>query len=226
MGKLVNYLVAIGVLLSACQRRDHDPLQEDNLSTFKSEFLQQISSSNLEEGPFSFNYRFRTVFFSANVISLFGELSVYDRMPHGWQQYEGKTLYKSDDQWKEVMLADLFKTDCQKEFLRIACENSLKDDPLSYFSGNDPLRTTLKHDDIHTFVVDDRHLIIVFQPYSVGGCCDEPFSVKLPLSTVTNQWNASHPFCVLLNKSIESRAFLSSWDKDSFYTGTAEANER
>jgi hypothetical protein len=54
----------------------------DDLSTLKREFLQQIHISNVEEGPFSFNYQFRTIFSSKEVISLFGTLTVHDRLPH------------------------------------------------------------------------------------------------------------------------------------------------
>lgn len=224
MGRLMSYMLATAILLSGCHQRKTEQTQTDDLSTLKREFLQQIFTSDIEEGPFSFNYKFRTIFFSENAISLFGKLTVHDRLPHGWKQYEGKTLYKNNGHWKEVLLADLFQTDDQKEFLRVTCEDSLKNDPLSYFSGDNPLYKTLKYDDIHTFVLDDQHLIIVFQPYSVGGCVDGPFSVKIPINTLANLWEASHPFCLLLNKAIESRSFLSSWDLDDFYDRIAEVN--
>lgn len=73
----------------------------------------------------------------------------------GWKQYEGKTFCKINDQFKEVILDDLFDMDEQREVLRAACEEHLRNDPISYFSGSDLLRTTLKQEDLHTFVVDD-----------------------------------------------------------------------
>ncbi len=180
MYKLVGVMFAAAITLTSCQQREAESTKTDNLSTLKNQFLQQIcTNSEIEEGPFSFNYRFRTVFFSENVISLFGEITVRDRLPHGWQRYEGKTLCKIEGQWKAISLDDLFQTEEQKEFLRAACESSLRNDPMSHFSGNDPLYTVLKYDDIHTFLVDDQHLIIVFQPYSVGGCSDGPIQVKI-----------------------------------------------
>lgn len=208
---------AAAITLASCQQREIEPTKTDNLSTLKSEFLQQIcTNSKNEEGPFSFNYRFRTVFFSDDVISLFGELTVQDRLPHGWQRYEGKTLYKIEGQWKEVALNELFQTTKQKEFLRATCETALKNDPISYFSGSAPLYTTLKHDDINAFAIDEQHLIIVFQPYSVGGCSDGPIHLKIPFADLDPNWNTSHPFCSLLSRAL-SGTFLSSWDEDGFY---------
>src|ERR1700688_814993 len=139
-------------LLSSCEQQEIKPIDMDNLTILKDEFLQQIYTSDVEEGPFSFNYKFKTVFFSKEVMSLFGEFNVHDRLPHGWQYYEGKTICTINNKRKEVSLQDLFPTSEQKEYLRLTCENSLKQDPISYFAGKDPLHTTLALNDIHTFV--------------------------------------------------------------------------
>lgn len=222
MYRWAGLMFTAAISLSSCQQGEAESTKTDNLSTLKSEFLQQIcTNSEIEEGPFCFNYRFRTVFFSDDVVSLFGELIVHDRLPRGWKRYEGKTLYKIEGQWKEIALNDLFQTKEQKEFLRAACETGLKDDPMSHFSGDSPIYTTLKHDDIHTFVVDEQNLIVVFQPYSVGGCSDGPIQVKIPLSDLDLNWNAAHPFCVLLSQAT-SGIYVSSWDEDAFYNQLAE----
>jgi hypothetical protein len=63
---------------------------------------------------------------------------------------------------KEVELWDLFTTTEQREFLRKYCENSLKADSISYFNGKDHLRPKLEYEDIRTFVIDDKFLIIFF----------------------------------------------------------------
>lgn len=211
-------LLAAAITLSSCQQSEIESTKTNNLSTLKSKFIQQIcKNSEIEEGPFSFNYRFRTVFLSDEVISLFGELTVNDRLPRGWQCYEGKTLCRIWGQWKEITLDDLFPTKEQKEFIRNTCEASLKNDPMSHFSGDNPLYTALKYDSIHTFVVDDQHLIIVFQPYSVGGSSDGPIKVKIPLADLAN-----HPFSELLRQTIHSGTYLSSWDEDVFYKQVTE----
>ncbi len=112
---------------------------------------------------------------------------------------------------------DLFKTDEQKEFLRVICEESLGKDPISYFSGITPLRSKLTHEDLRTFVVDDQHLIIIFQPYSVGGGADGPFLVKIPLDELKDHWETSHPLFSLIDKAINPHKFISSWDLDEYY---------
>jgi len=122
-----------------------------------------------------------------------------------------------NNRYEVVTLDDLFKTDEQKEFLRAACEKSLKKDPLTYFKGQDPLRTTLTQEDIHTFVMDDQNLIIIFQPYSVGGGADGPFLVKIPFVDLKGHWEGSQPIHTLLQKAIQSGAFTSSWDLEQFY---------
>ena len=217
MRRLKFYILFAIVLLSSCEQRKAKPINMDGLATLKKEFLQQIYTSDVDEGPFSFNYKFRTIFFSKEVISLFGELRVHDRLPHGWQYYEGKTFCMIDNQFREVRLSDLFTTVEQREFLRQTCENSLKSNPISYFSGNEPLRSTLSRDDIRTFVVDDQHLIIIFQPYTVGGGGDDPFLVKIPFIDLKGHWEGSHPIHSLFKKVLESRSFISSWDLEQFY---------
>lgn len=223
MYKLVGMVFVVAITLTSCQQQEVKPTKTDDLSSLKNQFLQQISTnSEIEEGPFSFNYRFRTVFFSDDVISLVGELTVHDRLPHGWQLYEGKTLYKIKGRWQKITLDDLFQKKEQKEFLRITCENSLRNDPISHFSGEDPLYTTLKWDDINTFVIDDQYLIIIFQPYSVGGCSNGPIQVRIPFSDLDANWNTTHPFYNLFNQTIESTTYLSSWDEDEFYDQLAD----
>lgn len=208
----------MAVLFSSCHQKEVKLTKPLDLSVLQDEFLDQICTNcQIIEGPFSFNYQFRTVFFSDEVISLFGELTVHDRLPRGWKRYEGKTLCKIEDKWREIRLCDLFPKEKQQELLRKACESSLKADPSSYFSGNDPLNTKLNYDDISTFVIDEKHLIIVFQPYSVAGGSDGPVRVKIPLELLVSEWAISHPLLPALVKVSESQSFLSSWDLDGLY---------
>ena len=203
-------LCIMAFFLSSCAQRQIKPVNVDDLTTLKNEFIQQIHTSDVDEGPFSFNYKFKTVFFSKEVMSLFGEINVQDRLPHGWQYYEGKTLCTVNNQPKEVTLQDLFPTSEHKEYLRQICENSLKQDATSYFAGTEPLCTTLALSDIHTFVINDNNLFIVFQPYRVGGGADGPFIVKIPFSRLKGHWHEAHPLHSLMRNAIESHNFNSS----------------
>jgi hypothetical protein len=204
------WLLLAMLLLASCKQQNVSPL--DDLSALKNGFLEQISSNAVDEGPFSFDYRLRTTFFSQGVISLLGELTVQDRLPHGWCYYEGKTCCRVKGKWRELTLNDLFPTSEKREFLLQACEVSLKHDPLSHFSGDDPLRTALTQEEIRTFVLDDQHLIIVFQPYAVGGCADGPFTVKIPFADLKGRWEEDHPLHASLQGAISSQDFICWWD--------------
>lgn len=203
--------------LSGCQQQTND--SDSDLTGLKNEFIEQIHTCCIDEGPFSFNYSLRTVLFSKHIVSLFGEFSVHDRLPHGWKYYEGKTFYTENNRREELFLKDLFKTDAQKECLRQICENAIKKEALSYFTGKEPLRTTLAQNDINTFVVDDNNLIIIFQPYIVGGGADGPFIVKIPYNDLTEIWQKGNP----LEKYLPiTKNFLSSWDEENWISDIQE----
>lgn len=156
----------------------------------------------------------RTVFFSKDIISLFGEIYVYNHLPHGWHRYEGRTFCKVCGQFKEVKLWDLFPMASQKEFLRKYCENNLKSQPISYFSDENPLRTSLNYEDISGFIIDDQSLIIFFQPYIVGGLGDGPLHVKIPYELFRDNSDTMNTLLSILHQNITSKSFTASWDQD------------
>lgn len=188
----------------------------NNLEEVKKDFLTSIlTESCLDEGPFQMDYHLRTILFSDNVVSLMGEVFVFAHLPHGWIRYEGKTYIKTDGSFKEITLDDLFPHGGQKEFLRSYCENALKNDKdtCNYFQGTDPLRDHLDQELIKVFVVDHESLILIFQPYAVGGFADGPFTVKIPFHDLLGNWQFGNP----LDQQLPiTKNFLSSWDKDNW----------
>lgn len=193
----------------SCTKKD----KLDDLNFLKKDFLLSIFTENVDESPFFMNYNFRTVFFSKELISLFGEIIVYDHLPHGWSRYEGKTFCRIKEKFQEITLNDLFTTPKQKEFLRSYCESNLKKHKCSYFFGNEPLDTKLDLNYINTFVVDNDFLIIIFQPYVVGGCIDGPFNVKIPYGELKDKWNPKNPLISILKKVSEVKDYTSAFDK-------------
>lgn len=208
-----QFFAFVCLLMSGCQNND----RLDQLNALKKGFLNTILEAEIEEGPFHFNYTLRTVFFSKDLVSLFGEFGEYTNLPHGRSYYEGKTFCKINGRFKEITLNDLFVSPQQKEFLRNYCEKDLKNQGISYFSGVDPLCTRLEQKDIHTFVIDDQFLMIIFQPYIVGGWADSPFLVKIPYEHLKDQWDSINFLSPILNKVIASKSFIASWDQDEFY---------
>lgn len=196
------FLFFVLFLLSACGD------SSKNLSTFKQDFIERLFDGNVDEGPFQMRYSLRTVLFSKEVISLFGEIDLYTNLPHSYGRYEGKTYCKINSKYQEITLDDLFTTPAQKEFLRLYCENDLKKQSCNYFTDKAPLRANLEAKDLDTFVVDDRFLILIFQPYSVGNYVDGPFFVKIPFEDLKGHWNSKNPLASLLPLN----EFISSWD--------------
>lgn len=206
-------------ILAACTSDSNKRF--DNLEEIKNDFITNIlTESTLDEGPFQMNYHLRAILFADNVVSLMGNVFVYDHLPHGWIQYEGKTYVKTNSSFKEITLNDLFPKPNQKEFLRSYCENVFKyHADCSYFQGTDPLCDHLDQELIKTFVVDHESLILVFQPYAVGGFADGPFTVKIPFTDLIGRWQEGNP----LEKHLPiTKNFLSSWDKDNWVSDIQE----
>lgn len=207
IGLRIFFLLVVALLTGSVEQKSELMANTDDLTILKDNFLEKISSTSPDEGPFHFNYQCRTIFFSEKVISLFGELSVYDRLPHGWRQYEGKTFYKVNGLLEEVKLDHLFPTHQQKKSLIGLCENTLQY-PLTY-------------EDIQTFVVDDQHLILILDPYSIRRNTDEPTFVKIPWTQLIAVQEVAHPFYSILEQEIKAGDFISSWDIDTFYQNLA-----
>lgn len=126
-------LIFLSFVLIGCNSETNKNL--DNLTAIKNNFINSIFDSYIDEGPFQMHHHLRTILFSDNVVSLLGEVFVYDHLPHGWSKFESKTYIKKSGIFKEITLNDLFKTDTQREYLRKTCEDALKKEKISYFSG-------------------------------------------------------------------------------------------
>lgn len=192
-----------------------------NLEEVKKDFVSTIlTESFLDEGPFQMNYHLRAILFSDSVVSLMGEVFVYANLPHGWIRYEGKTYVKKNGSFKEITLNDLFPQASQKEFLRSYCEKFFKNDTgCNYFQGADPLCEHLDLEFLKVFVVDHESLILIFQPYAVGGFADGPFTVKIPFTELIGKWQAGN----LLEKQLPiTKNFLSSWDSENWISDVQE----
>lgn len=194
----------------------------NNIEEIKRDFIATLlSESQLDEGPFQMDYSLRSILFSYNVVSLFGEIFVYAHMPHGCIRSETKTFVKQNGTFKEIALKDLFPQASQQEFLRRYCEDFFKQrcDNCSYFQGPEPLRNYLEWELIKLFAVDHESLIIIFQPYGVGGFADGPFFVKIPFTQLIGKWQAGNS----LEKHLPiTKNFLSSWGKDNWISDVQE----
>lgn len=208
-------LTIIPLIFVGCNDQQNSNSRHD-LESVKNDFIKTIFSSEVEEAPFNMHYSLKTTFFSKNLISLFGQINVYDSMPHGWKRFEGKTYAKSNGKFQEVTLHDLFTTKDQKEYLRSYCETRLKKDPITYFEGDKPYKTRLDFTDIKTFVIDDLHLIIIFQPYVAASSADSPIILKIPFSNIENYWNQANILYPILQRNIASNSYVCTLEDEPF----------
>lgn len=200
-------IVCIGLLCSACRREKYIE-ETDDLNSTKQDFIVAIRSSELEEGPdFSMNYSLKTKFFSKELQSFFGQLRVYQCLPHDWMRYEGKTYVKRGAGFREVRLFDLFHTDAEKEFLRNYCENELKHTHASYLADEHAWKTTIDLKDITTYVINDTHLVVIFQRYVVGGLDDGPTIVKIPYEALVGHCDSQNLLLPIWGKIIHSKEY-------------------
>lgn len=223
MRALVLMLFSLFLFLVGCKRTTNSSNCLDDLSAIKKEFLHSILQEDVNESPFHIHYSLKTVLFSQDLVSLFGEISVYDHLPHGWGKYEGKTFCKINGQFREITLDELFHSSEQKEFLRNYCENDLKRTygELTYLASMKEVCPSLPLQVIRTFVADERFLIIIFQPYSVGGCSDGPFVVKIPYESLEGHWSATNPLKNCVSRVISSQSYTSCWGEDDFHFGAS-----
>lgn len=211
-----SFLVLFLLLLLGCQKQETKDILDD-LNELKREFLDALlSSSEVEEGPFHMNYNLRTVFFSKEIVSLFGTFNEYKNLPHSWGCYEGKTFCRVNGKFREVTIDDLFKTGEQKEFLRNYCQEYAKN-RFDYFSGKDPIHTEMQNRWIHTFVVDDKLLRIIFQPYAVGSYVEGPFIAEIPYKDLKGHWEGGKILMPLLEKTLSTQEYISSWDEEEYF---------
>lgn len=62
-------------------------------------------------------------------------------------------------------------------------------------------------------MVDDKYLIVIFQPYIVGSGADDPFIVKIPFTELIGKWQTENP----LERQLPiNKNFISSWEKDNW----------
>lgn len=193
-----------------CEKDDRINL--DDLNSRKKDFIEAIFDGEVDEGPFFLNYKMKTIFFSKDIVSIFEEFSRYTNLPHESVRYEGKIYCKINRKFKQIYFDDLFVTANDKEFIRKYCEDALIKGSVGYFGEDPPVRETLNLDDVKNIVIDDQFLIIIFQRYVVAGLDDLPTILKIPHHMFKSHLNSNNPLMPLLEKTIESKLFISSWE--------------
>lgn len=198
------------LFLTGCEKDNQINL--DDLNSRKQDFIEAVFDGEVDEGPFFLNYKMKTIFFSKDVVSIFEEFSRYTNLPHESVRYEGKIFCKINGKLKQIYFDDLFPTESDKEFIRKHCEDVMIAGSIGYFGEDSSFRESLNLDDVKNVVIDEQFLIIIFQRYVVAGLDDLPTVLKIPHHVFKSRLNSNNPLISLLEKTIESKLFVSSWE--------------
>jgi lipopolysaccharide export LptBFGC system permease protein LptF len=182
--------------------------QADDLNALKQEFISSILEANVDESPFDLYYTFRTVFFSNDIVSFFGEANVYDQ-DSNWEFFEAKTYYKNNGKFTPITLDDLFVTTQQKDFLKNYIEQVVTANKVEACNP-------IEQNYLQNFTLTDKSLLVVLQP-KVGVCDQEPLIVSLPFESLKDQWKPDNPIAKTLPQVLESKSYTSGWDEDQFF---------
>jgi hypothetical protein len=148
-------------------------------------FIEQ-EKNTLEEldqdfGGCSLIYDLFPVYSLPNLISVYGYESQTRSCPHGWMQYIGKNFWQNEDTVVEISLKDLFiKGSDWCNFLLKYCDQYFGSIVDEYYQQN--FISPLKVDDLDAFVLTEKGVMIVFQPYRVVGWADGPGVLITPYS--------------------------------------------
>lgn len=182
--------------------------QADDLNALKQEFIASILQADVNESPFDLFYTFRTVFFSNEIVSFFGEANVYDQ-DSNWAYFEAKTYYKNNGKFTPITLNDLFSTPQQKDFLKNYIEKVAKANKVESCSPID-------QNYLQSFALREKSLLVVLQP-KVGVCDRDPMIVSIPFDSLKDLWNVENPIAKALPQVLESKSFTSSWDEEQIF---------
>lgn len=202
------YMLFALTLLVGCEKSGE--INVDDLNAEKSDFLSRVFEGELQDGPFFLNYWLSTVFFSQDIISVFGEFTRYTHFPHESKRYEGKTFVKINGVFRPISFNDLFASAEQKEFVRKYCENILKEGAIGYFA-EDSFRDQLDLGEIQTFLIHENFFVIIFQRYAIAGLEDYPTTIRIPYTILRDHINSNISLIPTLERTVASASFISSW---------------
>jgi len=103
---------------------------------------------------------------------------------HGSERYHGFNFFSLKDSSIELTYETLSNPNKDlRGFVTKYCEDILIGSKIGYFA-DDGFKNELEQNDVDTFIITDCSLVIIFQPYTVEGLMDFPFSIKIDLDQI------------------------------------------
>lgn len=124
-------------------------------------------------------------YFSSNLISIYGYELQQRACPHGWTHYYGKNFWKKGTTIREIALSHIFIQESDWcNFLLSYCDTYFKNTEYGYYKTDYGITPELEPKDLDTFILTEKGLMIIFQPYRVWGWADGPSSITIPYENI------------------------------------------
>lgn len=131
-----------------------------------------------------FHYELNLVCSTPFLISFYGSKYQYSGGAHGSVRYITKTFWKQDETIRELTLDDLFLTG-YREWLFQYCEDYFKLNRCGYYSYDDYSWVGFNPEDLDSFLLTEKGLLLIFQNYVISGYDDYPVTLLIPYIELT-----------------------------------------
>lgn len=171
-------------------------------------FVQEMSAPQEElwEGDADervFHYELNLVYSNSFLMSFYGSKYQYCGGAHGTVRYITKTFWKQGETIRELTLDDLFLPG-YREWLFQYCENYFKLNRCGYYSYDDYSWVGFNPEDLNSFLLTEKGLLLIFQNYIISGYDDYPVTLLIPYVELTSIANSDRPWPVdylILNRA-------------------------
>jgi len=142
-----------------------------------------------------FHYELNLVCSTPLLLSFYGSKYQYCGGAHGSVRYITKTFWKQDETIRELTLDDLFLPG-YREWLFQYCEDYFKLNRSGYYSYDDYSWVGFNPEDLDSFLLTEKGLLLIFQNYVISGYDDYPVTLLIPYVELTSIANSDRPWPV------------------------------
>ena len=163
-------------------------------------FVQEMSApqEDLWEGEADerlFHYELNLVYSTPFLMSFYGSNYQYCGGAHGSVRYITKNFWRQGETIRELTLNDLFLPG-YREWLFQYCEDYFKSNRCGYYSYDDYSWVGFSPEDLDSFILTEKGLLLIFQNYVISGYDDYPVTLLIPYVELTSIANYNKPWPV------------------------------
>lgn len=140
-----------------------------------------------------FHYELHLVRSTPFLMSFYGSNYQYCGGAHGSVRYITKTFWNQDETNVELALDDLFLPG-YREWLFQYCEDHFKLNRCGYYRYDDHSWVGFNPEDLNSFLLTEKGLLLIFQNYVISGYDDYPVTLLIPYGELTSIANFDGPW--------------------------------